>query len=344
MGIYTKWRDGYKRETIWGTSSITAAADITYLLGLMPTDAPAVHPASVPTIEYGPTAVNMQEVSSDMQFVTEYVSSGLYTFGVQNGVFLEFAMGKSATTGPVSTIYTHAITPPTAVSGVLPPLKSFTIHHEKTGSGTSWATQFLGCTVNAMNLKCTLDTLFLIVGLDIFAKKNTDPNLGGTNAMLTTDPALPATANADPFHINNMTVTYDSVDITEYIAGVELKVNNSLKEVRTPNWDTGTYVGYYPLMFLHNWRKKYELILTMTPYADDIFDAVIDPTSSKDIVIKWTRHSTDDYIQATMSTKPSGHPMQTPKPGEGELIEVTFAPYTLAFEVKDKLAGSFYGE
>ncbi len=343
MGTYSEWIDGYVLETTWGTTAIGASNVTAYKIGLLGDESPTTWETIGQSL-YAPTAVNAQEVAAERLFKTRFTTTCAMTVGMQNALLLYLVMGKSSTTGPVSSIYTHTITPPTAVAGVLPELPSVTWQHEKKGSATDWATQMLGAKVGRLSLACNTDRQQLIATASWLAKQPTDPAFVLDNA-----PALPATANALPFILNNTTISYNSVDISEYVRGIDLEIFPDIRQVFGHTWTGGTYDGHWPNTFIENFRKGYTLKLIVTPWADDVYDDLISVTNTaaalKDGYIQFTRHSSDDYIKMDFTDlMVLQHPLTTPEQGGEELVEIVMEPRALSITVKDKLAGSVYGE
>lgn len=341
MGAYTSFKDGYAFETTFGTSTITGAGDSAYLFGAI--SQKSVHPSPTTTLTYAPTAVNEQEVADGQFFKNRFELMGLYGVGMQNGVLINAVMGGSSTTGPVGGIYTHTIDTASATAGVLDLLPSFVIHHERTGTATVWRAQFTGCKATSLTLVCGEDSKFLIGMVEWQAKK-----AQSVAFSLTNDPALPATANAGAFHFANMTRTYDSVAI-DGLKNVELTINPDLAAIYTRRWDTGVDVSRYLKEFTEGTRKKYSLTMDYTPGSQTVWDALLTEYSAdadlKDIVLKWSRDSSDDYIQATLtSCQVLQHPVDTPPAGEELLERVVVEPRSITFVVKDKLTGGSYGE
>lgn len=340
MGNYTEFRDGYLRETTFGTSLITTAGDTTYLWGAISQE--AVHPSPRTTINYRATGLNAQEVPAGELWKGVFDLSGMYAVGMQNGVLFEAVLGKSSTTddSPGAGFNTHVITPPD--DGSL--LSSFTIHHERTGTGTDWATQFLGCKIANLTITCGFEQKYLIGRVDWIAKKAEDPNLDGTNAMLTNDPALPATANTAPYSWNILTRTFDGNDI-DGLTYLELSINPDLMANFVHKWDSGTYVGRWADSFIEGSRKRYELTMQYHPDSDDLWDELVATGNTKDIVFKWARHATNDLIEITLSdVQLVHHEVKSPTPGDTLIEEVVCEPRAVSVSVVDKLEGSDYGE
>jgi hypothetical protein len=346
MGTYNEWIDGFVRESTWGSTAIGASNVTAYKLGLLGDESPTTW-ETIATSLYSPTAVNAQEVAAERLYKTRFNTTCAMVVGMQNGVLLELVMGKSSTVddSPSAGYNTHTITPPTAVAGVLPTLDSVTWQHEKKGSATDWATQILGAKVARLRLYADIDTKgYLLSDVSWLAKKPTDPGFVLDNA-----PALPATANTNVFELNNTTISYNSVDISEYVRGLEFEITPGIRQVFGHTWTGGVYDGHWPNQFIEAFRKGYTLKLTVTPWADDVYDELITVTNTaaalKDGYIKFTRHSTQDYIQLNFTDlMVLEHPLTTPAQGEEELITTVMEPRALSITVVDQLEGSDYGE
>jgi len=259
---------------------------------------------------------------------------GMYPVGLQNGVPIWAAMGASSTgAGPP---YTHTITAGTTVP-------SFTIYHERTGTATDWVTLFTGCKVAGLTLTCSEEQKYLIGRMDWIAQKAQDPNLDGTNATLTADPALPATATTDPYKFAGMTRTFNGASIDGLIS-MELTISPDLSPIRAHKWDSGTYTGQWLYKLLESPRKKYHLKMELSPDSDDLWDSGVASTVTDDVVFKWTK-STNDYIQITCTDCPITYPeLTTPEVGTSLVNVYELEPRSLSIEVKDSIAGGAYGE
>jgi hypothetical protein len=329
---YTKFRDGYALETIYGTSTITTAGDSAYLFGVV--SQKAVHPSIRTTIGRRATGVGAVEVPAGEHWKQFFSVQGMYAVGLQNAVPVWAALGTSSTgAGPP---YTHAIT-----AGVT--LPSFTIYHERTGTGTDWVTLYTGCKVAGLTLTCSQEQKYLIGRMDWIAQKAVDPNLDGTNATLTNDPALPATATTDPYKFAGMTRTFNGASI-DGLVSMELSISPDLTPILAHKWDSGTWTGQWLYKLLEAPERKYHLTMTLHPGNDDIWDSNAAQTVTDDIVFKWTK-STNDYIQITCTDCPiTYNELATPEVGEELLDVVECEPRSVTVEAKDAIAGGAYGE
>lgn len=258
--------------------------------------------------------------------------TGMYPVGLQNGILLWAAMGKSSTgAGPP---YTHTITAPDDGTQ----LRSFTIQHERTGTATAWATQFTGCKVIGLLLTCGMEQKYLIGRVDWIAQKAVDPSF-----VLDNDPTLPPTASQASYKFVGMTRTYNAAAI-DGLTYMELSISPDISAIFTPKWDTGTWTGQWLKELIESPRRKYHLTMHLSPDADDIWDSSAAQTVTDDIVFKWAK-SANDYIQITCSDCPiTYHELQTPEVGD-ELVDVVECePRSLSIEVKDSIAGGYYGE
>lgn len=335
MGVYTEFVDGYAVESTYGTSIITGAGDTTYLFGLIGHET-AYYPSPSFDMVRGATALSSQEYAQAQLGKGRAQLMGMLPVGIQNGVLLWAVMGKSSTTG--SDPYTHTITVPSAVDGVLPLLPSFTLQHERKGTATDWALQYTGCKVAGLRLVTTWDTPYLVGRVDWIAQEASDPGFVLTNA-----PALPATASTGPYHFNNLTRTFDG-NAVDGLVGLELAILPGLKPIYTHRWSGSTYKGHYPESLVEATAKEYELRLAYHPGSDDLWDELVTTTdNTKDIVLKWTR-STNDYIQITC-TDCWVVDHETVSPGWDDKFteQVTIHPRSLSIEVKDSIAANAGG-
>ena len=344
-GIPYAWKTGYFREAVWNTSTIVdtnggAGSAGTRAFGRMGDDEATVHPTPEAMVQFGDVDVNKQEVDSgDVVKTHMETKSGMYTIGIQNGVLFQLVMGLSATVddSPSAGYNTHTITPPAAIAGALPLLDSFTIHHDKIITGTDWSTQYTGCKVSKLELHCTREDGFLIAVVNWINGGSTTPAF-----QLAAAPTLPGAGtsahNPDPFLFQNVTITYDSNDITKFVSGLRLEIIPGLDalNVDTENW---------PDEILEALRKDYSIYMDMVPYSDTIYDDLLATTNNKDLVIKLTRDATNDYIEITLSRCwVLKHELITPERGEPDIAEVKMKPEALSISVVDKLEGSDYGE
>lgn len=342
MGVYTYWKDGYAIETAWANETSDVSDDIPnasatcYKFGLV--HPRAVHPSSTTSLTYYPLGVNAQEVDDGDLRKGNFDCTGQYTIGFQNGVWLWAIMGKSSTAG--ADPYTHTITVPSAVSGVLPKLPSFAIQHEQTGTATDWATQFIGCKVSSLTLYCGYKQPVpeMLTGVVKWIGKK--PNK--VAFTLTNDPALPPTGNTDKYHVMNMTRTFDGSTIAGF-QDMQFTIDAGLKPHFTHDWDGGSYVGQWASDITEQPRKKYKLVMHYAPSSSALWEEAVANGNTKDIVFKWTR-STNDYIQITMTdAQILYHELASPEIGDVAL-EVVIEPRSVSIEVKDSIAGTYYGE
>lgn len=332
MGIYTQFKDGYARETVaYGTSAIVQATQ-TYLWGVI--SQTAVHPSPRTTINYRATGVNAQEVPAGYAWKSIFELTGMYPVGLQNAIPIWAVMGKSATTGPVSGVYTHTITPPDDGAA----LPSFTIQHEKTGTATAWSTQFTGCKVAGLTLTCGQEQKYLIARMDWMARTAADPAF-----QLTNNPILPPTATTAPYKFAGMSRTFDGGDL-DGLQYMEFSILPDLAPLRAHRWDGATYTGQWLYDIVDGPRKQYSLTMDITPEHDDLWDELIASGNTKDIVFTWTK-STNDYIAMTLSDcHVIAHELNTPEVGQSLLERVEIEPERVSFVVKDTIAGGYYGE
>jgi hypothetical protein len=339
MGVYTQYRDGYKLEAIYGTSTITTASDTAYLIGVL--SKRSRHPSPKAVVHHGPCAVGYRETAYTWKGKMDCM--GAYSIVMQNGIPIWMVMGKSSTAGGGP--YTHTITPPT--DGSANP--SFTWHHERTGTATDWAVQFTGCKVASLSLICSSEGHYLIGAMNTVAQKAVDPNLDGTNAMLDTDPALPPTATTAPYKFVGMTRTWDYGSANTALNGLvemELNISPDLNMIHTANWTAGVWTGQWPYLILDGAPMKYDLTMHLIPESDDVWDESVTLSNTKELYLKWAK-STNDYIAATLTKcQVAYHEISTPdiEGDEIDVMEITIVPESISFSVVDSIAGGHYGE
>ena len=276
--------------------------------------------------------MNAQEVPAGYLWKRAFELTGMYPVGLQNGILLWAALGASSTAGAGP--YTHTIGAPTDGS-VLP---SFTIQHERTGTATAWATQFTGCKVAGLTLTCSEEQKYLIGRVDWIAQKAADPAF-----VLDNDPTLPPTATTAPYKFAGMTRTYNAAAI-DGLVSMELSIMPDLTPIRAHKWDAGTWTGQWLYSLIEAPRKQYRLTMHVVPDSDDMWDDAVSQAATSDIVFKWTK-STNDYIQITCTDCAlTFHELDTPEVGDSLVDVVECEPRSLAIEVKDSIAGGYYGE
>lgn len=335
MGTYNEWILGYVIESTWGTSAIGASNVTAYKFGHIGDVEECLMPDPIADLIYSPTAVNALEVIAGEVYKSTYVSDGFLPMGAQNGVPIGLVMGKSSTVddSPGAGINTHTLVVQTAVAGILPLNPSFTIQYEKKGTATDWATQYRGTKIGKLTMEISRETGYLSYFVDIISKQPADPGF-----VLDTAPALPVTSNTALFAFGNTTFTYDTVDISAYITGMQFEIFPDIRQIYENAEE-------YPAQFVEAFRKKYELRLSLTPYADDMWDELIAAANTKDMTIKLTRHSTDDYISLALSDLMFKKvPQKVPPRNTAEVVEVIADPRSVTVTVVDKLEGSDYGE
>jgi len=337
MVVYTQFKDGYKMETTWGTSLIEDADDIAYIWGIYSKN--CSHPSPVTSVIYGETGVN--EVESPDGSLTKgvFVLNGQYGIIPFNGILLWMVMGLSSTVG--ADPYTHTITVPAAVGGVLPELPSFTVQHERTGTADDWSTQYMGCKINEMQIISNYKTRGLVFLLDVMAKSTEKVAF-----TLNNEPTFATGTSEFPYLYINMTRTYDGADL-DGMVGMQLTINNDIMAEYANTFDTVThnFTGMWPQFFTEGDRKIYSLDIEYQPEASDIWEELLVSTITKPIVFKWTK-SANDYIQITCTDcGVIGHTMVSPKTSEEPRLDrITIEFRSISIEVKDSIAGGFYGE
>ena len=333
MSYYTEFQDSLLVEAIYGTSTITTAGDQTYIIGAV--SQKAKHPQPQYKAKHAPVAVGEREVGVGGIEKADPVRVGTWIFVMQNGWPLWFAMGASSTAGG-GPPHVHTLTP-----GALP---SFTVHHERTGSGDDWAAQYTGCVCGNMKVLWDDKVPTLTGVLDWVSQQAQDPNLDGTNAMLSATPVLPPTTTQDPY-LEMVTATFDGNDINN-LANFELGINPGLTAL-TARWlDSGVDMSHVPLAYIENMRRTYTMNLLLHPANDDLWDENVAHGNTKDIVFKFQKSATD-YIEFTCSDIQSlYHETTTPDTSKGEdllePVEIEFR--ALSIEISDGIAGGFYGE
>ena len=327
---FTNSQWGYKRETTWATSIITANADVAYKLGLMVGD--QIHPTPVTSLQYNPPAHNTAEAPSAEK--KDMVVTGKYNFIAQNGVFLEWILGKSSTPAPAGGIYTHTITTP-ADGSLLP---SFTTHLKMDGSATAWNLQTVGVKASSVKLLTDANEFpSLLATVEVVGKK-TD-----TSAVtLDVAPALPATATTTAYVFNKLTREFDSAAISGLIS-VELDIIAGTVPVFDSTYDGATYDGNWAAQLTEAPKRLYRLKMSVVLEDDTFWTEMIAMGNTKNLVFKWVK-STDDYIQITCTDVHFlAHPVIT-RSGSKTIAELSCEIISLSVEVKDKLIGGFYGE
>jgi hypothetical protein len=321
MGVYTTFKDSYAQETTWADdSTLDDTNDTAYKWG-------NINENSVynirSSLNFRAPGFNAKETPSGNTWKGNISVDGMLGVILQNGIVCWATMGSSSTAG--SDPYTHTIGPYTDGT-VLP---SFVMHHERSGTATTKTYQILGMKVNNLLLKHdTQGADCLLARVGWIAKKAQKADF-----TLTNTPALPATANEDPYQ--NLSVTFNSVNV-DGLQDIEIGIDNNL----TGHW--GSY-GDRHIRLITEKQKKYivRMVLHPSTIEDDFFDEIVASGTEYDIVAKWQR-STNDYIQVTASGTLTEAPFISPL--DHLLEEVVFEPRAIAIEVKDSIAGSAYGE
>lgn len=333
-----RFRDGYLREDDYGVSLIDSADDVTYSFGMISQN--AVHPSPSTVIQYGVTAVGEQEVSLDQVWKEMFDLSGMYPVGMKNGILLQAVMGGSSTVDEGGGVYTHTIAPAAPVDGVIPPLPSFTIHHERLDYSPVWVTQFLGAKVSSLLLTCGMEQRYLIARADWLAQKPDSP----IAFQLDDAPILPPTKNIEPYHFRDFSMTFDGTPFTG-LNYMELSISPDFTKEQPPAWsDEDDYLGQWLTSLVESPRKKYSLSMDLLIQDSTFFLELLDLENTKDIVFTWTRGA-NDYIEATLSNcQFRAQEMYTPQIRTSHFERVICEPPSLSFEVQDGIAGGHYGE
>lgn len=337
--VFRRWKDSYGREADYGDTALVDTNATGYLFGIV--GETADHPTLNATLANRAPSVNKQEVDSGEMWIEILDGLGMYPVGMQNGILLQAVMGGSSTAG--ADPYTHTIGPPAAVDGVLPELPSFTIQHERYGSGAAWSSQFLGVKVAALLLTCGFEQKGLISRVDWIPRTQEKVAF-----QLTNTPDLPPTKNESTYKFVNMTRVWDSLDTALSLDGLEymeFKISPEFGQERAATWDSGTWTGQYIRSLIESPLKKYELKFRYAPESSVIWEELTAATNgTKSMEFQWTR-SANDYIKMTLTRcHVISHPLKSYRPGVSDLLEVTVIPEAVEFEVKDSIAASHYGE
>jgi len=333
---YTEFKDGYAIEaTFKDGTTIDGAGDTAYLFGAFSEQ--AEWPSDEYDMNYTATGVNAKEVGAGLLWKTQGRLRGMIPVVIQNGILCKLAMGYSTTAG--ADPYTHTITPTT--DGSL--LPSIVIQHEEKGTATDEEYQFQGVKIDSLLLSHdAAGPNILMAKVEIMAAKTIDPGFALTN-----DPALPATANTDPYTALTRTWDYGGTPIAiDGLQKIEISIANGLNAEYAHSYDTGVYTGRDPYMFTEAARKEYRITLTMYKNTIEraLWTELKTASNTKEALFKWTR-SANDYIQVTATDcNVIIHPVTTPKVGEGDLVDIVLVPRALSIEVKDSIAGGLYGE
>jgi hypothetical protein len=341
--VYKRYRDVYRREAAgaYAVSVIPNDATETYQWGIIGDT--SRWPSPFATLENSGVAVNEQEVADDQMWKEFFECTGSLHVAIQDGILIQAVMGGSSTAGGGP--YTHTITPPAAVAGVLPELPSFTLQHERYGDGVDpWSTQFLGVKIGSLLLTSGFKQRRLICRANWIGKKDDDVAF-----QMAGVPDLPATKNIDTYKFANMTRTWDvdgtplALDGLEYM---ELLISPDFEEERTHSWDdvAGDYTGDYLRTLIESPMKRYEFKMNYMPTSSVIYKELKETGGTKKMEFQWTR-AANDYIKLTLTDcYLSGHVIATHVKGQPDLLECTMTPRKVEFEVKDLIPGSAYGE
>ena len=330
---YTEFIDGYAEETTPGESIITAVGDTTYLLGAIVDQSD--HPSPTVVTRYRPTGYNVKEVPAGGQWKEFMVVEGMYGFIMQNGIPCWMAMGGSSTAG--ADPYTHTIAPTTDGT----PIPSFTFNHEQRGSATNEEFQFMGCKIDSLAMVYDQDPEPYLLALMVIRGMDAQDGIA-----LTTSPALPTTANTDPYveleriwDVGGTPVNIDGLQ------RVSIHIANGTRPIYGRTRDGGVYTGQWPWVILEKARKEYriEMMLHPTTIERRMWDSLISTNTAITSTFKFIRGA-NDYILVTAVGPVVEHQLLTPKPGELLLEKVVIEPYDLNIEVKDSIVKQRYGE
>jgi hypothetical protein len=337
---YTEFKDGYALEgSFKDGTTLDSADDTAYLLGQLATqnDWPSPVFETISTA----TGVNAKEVGAGLLTKVRARMDGMLSLMVQDGIVCWLAMGGHSVAG--GDPYVHTIAPTTDGTQ----LPSIVLQHEEKGTATNEEYQFQGVKVDSIVLSHDMNNPeldFLMAKLEIKGAFAKDPAFA-----LDVDPALPATANTDPYI--NLTRKWNTTDPAAgtSIAGlekIEIVIANGLTPIYAHSYDTGVYTGQWPYMFLEAPKKAYRIKLLMHPNTIErqLWDELLASSNTKDAVFKWTR-DTNDYITVTATDcQVIDVPKHTPETDKLNLEEVVLLPRAVSIEVKDAIAGGAYGE
>jgi hypothetical protein len=343
---YNQFKLAWLKESTFGVSAIAQATTPTYLPGVISEKLKLPSPKS--SAKFGGIGVGTQEPVS--QYKEPFELIGQMVVGVQNAVPLWWILGKSVTTGPVSGIYTHTITPLSNAGGPIGWNPSFTFHHEAAGVDVTTKTvQFVGCKFFGVlfgiaQFRSALAGPVLLAKTDFVARK---PIVCAWD--LDTDPALPATCNELPFKWGNTTVTWDKGGAGETVlAGlsrVMFQINYNLSPIITHWYDSGVWQGLYPYNFEEAAQKTYQLELAILPENYDLLDRLLEASSAKTVELKLVRTANEDEITVTLSKADVfDHSLTHPLPTDALEETCTLVAPNCSVTVKDKLPGAVYGE
>lgn len=321
---YDKFTLCFKEETSWGSNAIPNAGTTAYLLGLVSEKALLPDP-EIDVYRHPPAAGSRNP--SAIQKIRMPIQSSFYIAPV-NGILYYLAWGTSSTVGAGP--YTHTITRATS-------LPSITLHHEAVDSGESlsdYVRQFLGIQLAAISLEASVRKPYLHSNIAIIGKTAQRAAFKLTNA-----PDNPSGSGTAPYKWVDATRKYDGTAIDEVI-GFKLVNMNNLFPILV-HQSTGMEVcssivpgiGYYEL----------ELEIIATGY--EFFDDALAASNTKTVELNFLRSATD-YIKITCANCAVIEP-KYPHPGrleEGFRGFIKFEPETVSIEIKDMLAGSWYGE
>ena len=330
---YTKFREGYLPEDTWGVSKVDDADDIMYLFGVLNQES---HPPSRrrPLYDIG-TDYDSRELDaiSDMwKGFSDF--KGTYGFRAQNGLLAWAGLGSTSTVddSPSVGYYTHTITPAMT-------LPSYTLQYERTGTGTAWATQYVGCKADSITLYWDAQEIpYLFYRVDWFAKES--ERMAFT---LNNSPELPPTANKNSF--KQLQRTYDSVNLPG-LRRVEIIIENGLFSEFAHTWsDLDEYVGGIESI-IESPEVKYTVNLTYNPDTIEykFWDEYAADDNDSTAIFKFIRDATYDYLKVTcLGCQVIDNPIAIPDPKTRSILDVvTFHPAKMSIEVVDQIAGGYY--
>ena len=314
----------YKEESSWGSNAIPSAGTAAYILGIVSEKAALPDPA-VDVFRH-PPAANSRNPSA-IQKIRMPVQSNFYV-GIVNGILCYLAWGASSTSGAGP--YTHTITRGTSIS-------SITLHHEAIDSGATlsdYVRQYLGLQIAAISFEASNRKPYLHSNVAWVGK-----TAQRAAFKLSSAPTWPESLT-QPYKWVDATRKYNAAAIDEVI-GFKLVNINNLSPILVQQ-SSGMEACHSIVPGVEGY---YELELEIIATGYEFFDDLIAASNTKTVELNFLRSATD-YIKFTCANCAV---IGAKKPHPGNLKEgfrgfIRFEPETVSIEVKDMLAGSWYGE
>jgi hypothetical protein len=338
---YTQHLLGYQRESTYGVSPITDASGTAYLLGI--TSQKINLPEPVASLQALPPGYDKPEIQG--AFKSAFKVERSFGVGLQDAILIWVAMGKSVSSG-ASPPYTHTITCPSVVSGVLPELPSLTLHSEHLGTGvTSFVRQFTGMKITSMELSCSEGQRSLIADISWIGAKAQRKTFALTNKPVLIDSSL---MGRMCYLWVNSTRKFNTVSLPQ-LTGWKLNIDNSIEAIRTLAVDAlGNDISQWPAFMVDGPVKKYELDLDFLVQDFDMWDEVVSLTNNKTFEVKFTRAATPENSMQITATNcwfvEPDYPIPDPKGKDNFLGHIRAVPESVTFTVKDTIHASYYGE